>query len=295
MVVQLVRSISLICILPSSAAFGIVPTSPAASRATGFGRQRTTTVTVPQSSMFMMHQPLHYSNDASISLEDIRLDDFDAGEEEQLGNEGDDNLLDAATATASSSQQQNKVQQKQKKLGIKLSDYMESVPPISSDVITKLHDETRANINKIVDKGVKELNDLSAKLHRDISQPYEHSRVQWDRDYYKKEHALRQQLDNKIGGFLSDTSKYRQETHDKALIDTFMKDTHLKKATASSRGMKYEVNTPTKEQAQAALLRAKQLVKQLQQKQKSSSSSSTIVDDIRWEDDDISDDDNNDW
>ena len=299
--VTLLRSLSLVCIiLPSAtyyvASFGIVPTVlvPAASRAgASFGRQsqqqqHRITSTAMSPTMLMKHQPLHYSNDASISLEDIRLDDFDVGEEIE-DSEGDGANSPACGDSPLS-------QPKQKKLGIKLSDYMETVPPISSDVITKLHDETRANINKIVDRGVKELNDLSEKLHRDISQPYEHSRVQWDRGYYKKEMALRQSLDNKIGGFLADTSKYRQETHDQALIDNFMKDTHLRKAIASSRGIKYEVNTPTKEQAQAALVRAKQLVKQLQQKQKSSSSSSsTIVDDIRWEDDDISDDDNNDW
>ena len=325
MVVQRLQSLSLICLLlPSgtthgAAAFGIVPTGPAASSraatTTAFGRpqqqQRTSataiaTVTQPYNQVIMggpstwiHHQPLHYANDAStiLSLEDIRLDGLDGGEDD------DEEDVDGPVFDNSSSPQQ------QKKLGIQLSDYMDTVPPIAQDVITKLHDETRANIVRIVDKGVKELNDLKNKLHRDISHPYEHSRVQWDRNYYKQEQALRNQLDQKIGGFLLETSKYRQETHDEALIDTFLKDTHVKKATYSSRGIKYDVTTtPTKEQAQAALLRAKQVVKQLQQNKKkinkkmkssssllssSPSSSTTTVDntDERWwdEDDDISD------
>ena len=53
----------------------------------------------------------------------MRLDDFDAGEEQLDDSEGDNNgaVLDATTTS-------KQVQQKRKKLGNKLSDYMGSVP-----------------------------------------------------------------------------------------------------------------------------------------------------------------------
>ena len=214
-------------LIASVTAFGVVPPSSS----TSFGVRRSTRTyisTAPRTT----HEPtrtivptkrdstsLYYattSNSPCISLEECRLDEF-----------MDCNRRDAETAEPTT---QNR------HLGISLNQYMKDVK-LSQETEEQMNEETRENIKRIVDNGIKELNQLSCKLQRDVAHPHETHRVQWDRAYQKNEKALRQQLDNVAASFLKDTQRHRQETHDQVLIDEYMGDTYTRQAQALSHGI----------------------------------------------------------